>query len=114
VWVADRGRNSLWVVDTETDQIVNTIPLEGEISDDPTPDLLALSPNGSHVFVSLRGPNPLTADPHVSTGSTPGVGVIKVLESGRHGLFEARVSVSNIDTSGVERADVHAMAVRIK
>jgi hypothetical protein len=40
--------------------------------------------------------------------------VIKVLESGRHGLFEARVSVSNFDTSGVERADVHAMAVRIK
>ena len=33
------------------------------------------SPNGSHVFTSLRGPVPLTADPHVSTGSTPGVGV---------------------------------------
>lgn len=114
VWVADRGRNFLWVVDTETDQIVNTIPLEGEVSDDPTPDLLALSPNGSHAFVSLRGPVPLTADPHISTGSTPGVGVIKVLQGGRGGLFEAVARVSNVDAAGVERADIHAMAVRIK
>jgi DNA-binding beta-propeller fold protein YncE len=114
LWVADRGRNFLWVVDTQTDQIVNTIPLADDVSDDPTPDLVAVSPNGSHAFLSLRGPVPLTADPHVSTGSTPGVGVIKVLESGRGGLFEARVSVSNIDAGGVERADVHAMAIRIK
>lgn len=64
--------------------------------------------------MSLRGPFPLTADPHVSTGSTPGVGVIKVLESGRSGRFESRASMSNVDAAGVERADVHAMAVRIK
>lgn len=37
--------------------------------------------NGSYVLMSLRGPNPLTADPHVSTGLTPGVGVLKVLEA---------------------------------
>ena len=114
LWVADRGRNFLWVVNTVTDAIVNTIPLEGNVSEDPTPDLVALSPNGSHAFLSLRGPVPLTADPHVSTGSTPGVGVIKVLESGRAGVLEARAAVSNVDAAGVERADVHAMAVRIK
>ena len=114
LWVADRGRNFLWVVDTETDQIVNTILLEGEVSDDPTPDLLAVSPNGSHLFMSLRGPIPLTADPHVSTGSTPGVGVLKVTESGRNGVFESRAPASNIDATGIERADVHAMAVRMR
>ncbi len=61
-------------MDTKTDQIVNTIPLEGEISDDPTNDLLAVLPNGSHVFMSLCGPIPLTADPHVSRNraSRPG------------------------------------------
>jgi DNA-binding beta-propeller fold protein YncE len=114
LWVADRGRNFLWVVDTTTDQIVNTIPLEGSVSDDPTPDLLAVSPNGSHAFMSLRGPVPLTADPHVSTGSTPGVGVVKITESGRNGVFEARAATSNVDAGGVERADVHAMTIRIK
>jgi DNA-binding beta-propeller fold protein YncE len=113
LWVADRGRNFLWSVDTATDQIVNEIPLEGAVSDDPTPDLLAVSPNGSHVFMSLRGPIPLTADPHVSTGSTPGVGVVKVTEAGRNGVFEAVARVSNIGADGVERADVHAMTIRV-
>ena len=112
LWVADRGRNFLWVVDTTTDAIVNTIPLEGGPSSDPTPDLLTVSPNGSHAFMSLRGPVPLTADPHVSTGSTPGVGIIKVTEAGRDGIFESIARVSNMDGT-VERADVHAMTIRI-
>lgn len=114
LWIADRGRNFIWAVDTSIDQIVNTIPLEGEVSDDPTPDLLAVSPNGSHAFASLRGPVPLTADPHVSTGSTPGVGILKITESGRDAVFEAAARVSNIDATGIERADVHAMTIRIK
>jgi DNA-binding beta-propeller fold protein YncE len=114
LWIADRGRNFIWTVDTSIDQIVNTIPLEGEVSDDPTPDLVAVSPNGSHAFLSLRGPVPLTADPHVSTGSTPGVGILKITESGRDAVFEAVARVSNIDGTGIERADVHAMTIRIK
>ena len=68
LWVADRGRNFLWVVDTRTDKVVNRIQLVNELSVDPTPDLLSVSPDGTHVFMSLRGPVPLTADPHVSTG----------------------------------------------
>ena len=113
LWVADRGRNFIWVVDTETDQIVNRIFLAGAVSPDPTPDLLVLSPNGSHVYMSLRGSAPLTADPHVSTGSTPGVGIIKVTEGGRNGIFEALAPMSNIDAGGVQRADGHALSIRI-
>lgn len=114
LWIADRGRNFLWVVGTLTDRIVHTIPLAGDVSDDPTPDLLAVSPDGSHAFMSLRGPVPLTADPHVSTGSTPGVGIVRVTRGGRDGIFEAVARVSNVDSSGVERADVHALTVRVK
>ena len=114
LWMADRGRNFHWVIDTATDELVNTIPLSGDLSSDPTPDLLVTSPNGSHIFMSLRGPNPLTADPHVSTGSSPGVGVMKVTESGRNGSFESVARVRNIDSGGVERADVHAMTLRLK
>lgn len=112
LWVADRGRNFIWVIDTRTDELANTIPLAGTVSADPTPDLLVTSPNGSHVFMSLRGPNPLTADPHVSTGSTPGVGVVKVIQGGRSGRFEAVAPISNLDQNGVERADVHALTIR--
>jgi DNA-binding beta-propeller fold protein YncE len=114
LWVADRGRNFIGVIETQTDEVVNEILLVGRISDDPTPDLLATSPNGSHVFMSLRGPNPLTADPHVSTGSTPGIGVIKVQQGGRDGTFEALAPVTNVDQGGVERADVHALTIRLK
>lgn len=112
LWVADRGRNFLWVVRTSTDEIVRRIPLTGELSADPTPDLLAMAPSGHRVFVSLRGPNPLTADPHVSTGISPGVGVIQVQGGGSNGRLIALAPVSNIDAGGVERADVHALAVR--
>jgi DNA-binding beta-propeller fold protein YncE len=117
LWVADRGRNFLWVVATRTDAVVNRIPLAGRISSDPTPDLLAISPNGGHVFMSLRGPNPLTADPHVSRGITPGVGVIKVAGGGRSGQFESLAPVSNLECAGTtctERADVHALALRTR
>jgi YVTN family beta-propeller protein len=114
LWVADRGRNFLWVIDTATDEVVHTIGLAGSISNDPTPDLLALSPNGSHVFMSLRGPNPLTADPHVSTGSTPGVGVVRAINAGQSGIFEHIARVSNLDSAGIERADIHALTIRLK
>jgi hypothetical protein len=114
LWVADRGRNFIWVIKTQTDEVVNEIPLAGRVSDDPTPDLLVTSPNGSHVFMSLRGPNPLTGDPHVSTGSTPGIGVIEVRQGGRSGIFKAVAPVSNVDQGGVERADVHALTIRLK
>jgi YVTN family beta-propeller protein len=114
LWVADRGRNFLFVVDTATDEVINRISLESSMSRDPTPDLLAMSPNGSHAFMSLRGPNPLTADPHVSTGSTPGVGILKVLENGREARFESVAPVTNLDAAGIERADVHAMTIRLK
>jgi hypothetical protein len=84
------------------------------LSSDPTPDLIALSPNGSHAFITLRGPNPLTADPHVSTGTTPGIGVLKVSEGGRNAKFEAIAPMSNIDSGGVQRADPHGLAIRAK
>jgi DNA-binding beta-propeller fold protein YncE len=137
LWVADRGRNLIWVVDTATDTIVNRIDLApwlslsgkppvvptpemlqkaghcGHFSSDPTPDLLVLSPEGTHMFLSFRGPSPLSGDPHVSTGATPGVGVLKITENGRNGIFEAIAPMSNEDAGGVERADAHALWVRI-
>jgi hypothetical protein len=114
LWVADRGRNFLWVVDTGIDKVVNRIHLVNELSVDPTPDLLSVAPDGRHVFMSLRGPVPLTADPHVSTGTTPGIGVLQVLRGGRSARFEYIARVSNIDANAVERADIHASTVRLK
>jgi hypothetical protein len=84
----------------------------GHFSPDPTPDLMVLSPEGTHMFLSFRGPNPLSGDPHVSTGATPGVGVLKITAGGRDGVFEAIAPMSNKDANGVERADAHAIWMR--
>jgi hypothetical protein len=57
---------------------VNTVDLTGRISDDPAPDLVDRSPTGNRLFVALRGPVPLSGDPHNAQGSTPGLGIIQV------------------------------------
>ena len=57
---------------------------------------------------------PLSGDPHASTGSTPGLGVIKVTQGGRSGELQAIARISNVDAGGIERADPHAVRVREK
>lgn len=117
LWVADRAANSVIVVNTKTDRVVNEIALAGKVSDDPAPDLFALSPDGNRVYVTLRGPNPLTGNnPAVNNakGSTPGLGVIRVTADGRHGVLQAVFPISNVDSGGVERADPHGVAMRLR
>jgi DNA-binding beta-propeller fold protein YncE len=114
LWVADRAANLIVVVDTAADELVNEINLAGTLSDDPTPDLLDISPDGRWIFASLRGPAPLTAnvpEHHNAEGTTPGLGVIRVAEGGRSGVFEAVVPISHM-VEGAEVADPHGLRVR--
>ena len=101
------------VISTATDQVVGDISLVGKLSDDPSPDLLDVSPRGDRVYVSLRGKLPLSGDPHVSTGSTPGVGVIEVKHGGRSGRLIEIARIANVDAGGVDRADPHALRVNL-
>lgn len=116
LWVADRAANRIVVVDTDSDTVVNEIELAGGISDDPAPDLLAISPSGNRVYMSLRGPSPLTAnvpDVNNAVGNTPGLGVIRVNQGGQSGVFFAVARISRM-VGGSERADPHGIAVRRK
>ncbi len=112
LWVADRSGNRIVVISTATNQAVGDINLVGKLSDDPSPDLLDISPKGDRVYVSLRGKLPLSGDPHVSTGSTPGVGVIEVKHGGRSGRLVEIARIANLDGT-VDRADPHALRVRL-
>ncbi|HEX7165833.1 MAG TPA: hypothetical protein VF230_02520 [Acidimicrobiales bacterium] len=112
LWVADRAGNRVVVIDTRTDRVDGEFSLPGPLSDDPSPDLLDGSPAGDRVYVSLRGSLPLSGDPHASTGSTPGVGVIEVRHGGRGGALRSIARVTNVDATGIDRADVHALRVR--
>ena len=113
-WVFDRAANVAEVFETENGAHINTIELAGPGAEDPTPDLGDISPSGNRIFVSLRGPNPLSGDPHASTGDSPGLGVIQVTEGGKSGFLKEIVRISNMDAGGVERADGHGVRVRLK
>lgn len=115
LWVVDRSANSAIVVDPGTDLVVNEVEMAGALSNDPTPDLLAISPAGNRVYAALRGPNPLTGnnpDHHNAEGTTPGLGVIHVTHGGLAGRFAAIYRISHLDSAGIERADPHGIAVR--
>jgi hypothetical protein len=112
LWVIDRQGNLIEVFDPVSGRHANTIHLTPGPSSDPSPDLMDISPAGNRVYVALRGPNPLSGDPHASTGSTPGVAVIRVEQNGMHGVMQAIVPISNLDALGVERADIHTVRVR--
>lgn len=130
VWVADRMANVMEVVEATTATLVNSFSLRRGQSDDPAPDLLALSPRGGYAFAALRGPCPLTANTAANNavGSTPGVGIISVDDNGFRGRLIGVARVTNPapagfdcptrgdDSSGsiTNQADVHAIAVRLK
>ena len=113
IWVLDRALAVAEVFDTSSDAHVNTIDLD-PLGDHLTPDLADISPSGHRIFVSLRGPNPLSGSPHAATGSTPGLGVIQVEQGGKRGVLKSVVAISNVDAAGVERADCHGVRVRLK
>jgi hypothetical protein len=114
LWVADRAANVAEVFFAPTGRHLHTIDLVGPASDDPTPDLVDVSPDRRFLFVSLRGPVPLSGDPHASTGTTPGLGIIRLGAAGSTGALTAVVRISNIGPDGVERADAHGVRVRLK
>ena len=114
VWMYDRGSNVAEVFDAHSGAHVNTVPLAHPATTDPSPDLAALSPNGKLHFVSLRGPNPLSGDPHSSTGALPGLGIVRLTQGGRWGSLDKVIPITNRDAGGIERADAHGIRIRRK
>ena len=106
LWWGDRSQNDVVVVDPVQDAMVGQFSLKGEESDDPAPDLFDLSPSGNRMFASLRGPRP--ASGHAAVGSTPGVGVIQVIDGGRSGRLKGVARV----TTPQGTPDPHAIRVR--
>lgn len=112
VWMFDRHADVAEVFHSETGERQATIDLSTPLSPKLTPDLAAISPSGNRIFLSLRGPTPLSGDPHASTGSTPGLAVVQVTRGGKSGFTKSIRRITNIDAAGVERADAHGIRVR--
>ena len=113
VWVFDRHGDVAEIFETESGEHVGTVRLNGTLTDNAAPDIAATAPAGDHVFVALRGPTPLSGDPHNATGSTPGLGIIAVEDGGRRGRLTRIIRMSSV-RDGIERADPHSVAVRVR
>jgi hypothetical protein len=113
LWVMDRHADTIEVLATPAGTHEGTITLNGTLTDNAAPDLTDESPDGSLVFVALRGPTPLSGDPHNATGSTPGMGIVDVTDGGRTGRLRTIVRLTNVGADGVERADPHGLRVRL-
>jgi hypothetical protein len=112
LWVMDRHADVVEVIRASDSAHIRSIALNGALTNNAAPDLTDVSPAGDLVFVALRGPTPLSGDPHNATGSTPGLGILDVTEGGRNGRLRSIVRLTNIGADGVERADPHGLRVR--
>jgi len=73
LWVLNRETDNGLVLDPETDEVIDTIDDYG-----PAPDIIWGSPDGEYMFVTLRGPQPQSGDPHAAEGEIPGFSVMNV------------------------------------
>jgi hypothetical protein len=112
LWVMDRHADVVEVLRVADGAHVGSIPLNGALTVNAAPDLADAAPLGNLAFVALRGPTPLSGDPHNATGSTPGLAILQVTEGGRNGKLLRIVRLSNVGADGVERADPHGLRVR--
>jgi hypothetical protein len=112
LWVFDRHADAAEVFATADDSHAGTIVLNGPLTVNAAPDLTDIAPSGDLVFVALRGPTPLSGDPHNARGATPGLGIVRVTEGGRRGELKGIVRFTNVGSDGVERADPHGLRVR--
>jgi hypothetical protein len=114
LWVMDRHANVAEIIEVKSGHWVNTVDLTGLVSDDAAPDLIDRSPWGDRLFVALRGPVPLSGDPHNARGSTPGLGIIQVTHGGRNGRLMAVVPMTNALQQAGQAPDAHGLRVRLR
>jgi DNA-binding beta-propeller fold protein YncE len=99
VWMVNRVTSNGIVIDPKSLEIVADLKDIG-----PTPDIIVMSPDSQFAFISLRGPNPVSA-PHVAKGTTPGVAVVNIRERKLIKIVQP--------AQGNEKSDFHGIGVRV-
>jgi hypothetical protein len=113
VWVMDRHADVAEILDLASGSRVNTVSLNGTLTPNAAPDLVDVAPSGDRLFVALRGPVPLSGDPHNAVGSTPGVGIIQITDGGRTGALVSILPVTNPTQQEKQQPDPHGLRVRL-
>lgn len=98
VWMVNRVSSNGIIIDPRSLEVVAELTDVGK-----TPDIIAMSPDSQYAFITLRGPNPVTA-PHVAKGETPGIAVVSIPE---------RKLIKVVQPAeGNENSDFHGIGVR--
>jgi len=114
LWVADRFANTLDIVDQTGDARTLNLasgPLAGR---DPAPDIMALSPDESTVFVALRGKTPVTSNIKGldnAVGDVGGFAILSVKDGGRDATVSSFVSLPL--AAGASVVDLHGLRIRL-
>ena len=85
-----------------------------EFNDDPAPDSIDISPDGSRLLVSFRGPHPVSVK-HAALGSCGGLGVVTLNRDGSNGTLTHVFRTFLSDETGTKNlSDIHGAVIRIK
>ena len=103
-WMVNRNSSDGLVIDAETFMVTREIT-----SGLDTPDILDFAPDSSRVFVSQRGPLPVSGAPHAATGDEPGVVVLDAATGQRVAFLAPPVA---LNSDGVVLNDIHGVGVR--
>lgn len=114
LWAMDRHNDVAEIIDLTAGRRVRTVSLNGPLTANAAPDLVDAAPSGTRLFVALRGPVPLSGDPHNATGSTPGLGIIRVTGAGGDGSLMSIIRISNPNQQGTQQPDPHGLRVRLR
>jgi DNA-binding beta-propeller fold protein YncE len=99
IWMVNRVSSNGIVLDAAT------LERKGDLTEvGKTPDIIAMSPDGQFAFISLRGPNPVSA-PHVAVGETPGFAVVSIVDRTLQQVVQP--------AEGNEHSDFHGIGVRV-
>jgi DNA-binding beta-propeller fold protein YncE len=99
IWMVNRVTSNGIVLDPASLEVVGALEGIGK-----TPDIIAMSPASDLAFITLRGPNPVTAA-HVAKGETPGFAVVSVPERKLLKVVQP--------AEGDEKSDFHGIGVRV-
>lgn len=99
IWMVNRVTSNGVVIDPKTFEVIADLKDVG-----PTPDIIAMSPDSQFAFISLRGPNPVSA-PHLAKGTTPGFSVVSIKDRKLVRIVEP--------AKGNDKSDFHGIGVRV-
>jgi len=104
LWAANRNSDNALIINARTFEVIRVIE---DVAD--TPDILDFSPDSRLVYLSQRGPTPVSGAPHAASGDQPGVAVVHARSGRTLRVFEPETVV---DEDGEVLNDIHGVGVR--